>query len=327
METNPLISVIVPVYNVEKLLPKCVDSILAQTHDNLEIILVDDGTPDRGGMICDEYAARDPRVRVIHKENGGLSSARNAGLDIARGEYIGFVDSDDWIEPEMYGTMLSLAKKHDVKLVCAGRYDVSERTGEKKKGLCPDREEVVSGEELAGRIFLWQGLDSAAWDKLYHRSLWQSRRYPHGRINEDIPVTYRIALEAGRVALCPEPFYNYFHRAGSITTTRKVTDKSFHYPEHAAQVYDHICREHPSLKPQAAYLRVRSLAYTLLMLDQADGQTRAKYAATAKNARKELRTFTGFILSCPYLGRKEAVTDLLLMLDLYRILRPVFHRR
>lgn len=327
MEANTLISVIVPVYNVEKLLPKCLDSILAQTHENLEIILVDDGTKDRGGILCDEYAAKDSRIRVIHKENGGLSSARNAGLDVARGEYIGFVDSDDWIEPEMYETMLALAKKHDVKMVCAGRYDVSERTGEKRKGLCPEREEVVSGEELAGRIFLWQGLDSAAWDKLYHRSLWQTRRYPLGRVNEDIPVTYRVALEAGQVALCPHSFYNYFHRAGSITTAKTVSDKTFHFPEHAAQVYDHICREYPALKPQAAYLRVRSLAHILLVLDLADAETRKKYADRAKQARKELKAFTGFILKCKRFGKKEAVTDILLMLNLYRAVRPVFHRR
>lgn len=326
MDANTLISVIVPVYNVEKLLPKCLDSILAQTHENLEIILVDDGTKDRGGLICDEYAARDSRIKVIHKENGGLSSARNAGLDIARGEYIGFVDSDDWIEPQMYETMLALAEKHGVKLVCAGRWDVSERTGEKTKGLCPEKEEVVSGEELAGRIFLWQNLDSAAWDKLYHRSLWQTQRYPLGRINEDIPVTYRVALEAGKAAMCPHPFYNYFHRAGSITTAKAVTDKSFHFPQNAAQVYDHICREYPSLKPQAAYLRVRSLAHILLMLDQGAPESREKYAREVSEARKELRKFAGFVLKSRRFGKKEAVTDILLMLNLYRALRPIFHR-
>ena len=326
MEANTLISVIVPVYNVEKLLPKCLDSILAQTHKNLEIILVDDGTKDRGGIICDEYAARDARIIVIHKENGGLSSARNAGLDIARGEYIGFVDSDDWIEPEMYETMLALAQKHDVKLVCAGRYDVSERTGEKIRGLCPEKEETVSGEELAGRIFLWQGLDSAAWDKLYHRSLWQVQRYPVGRINEDIPVTYRVALEAGKAVMCPHPFYNYFHRAGSITTAKAVTDKTFHFSQNAAQVYDHICREHPALQPQAAYLRVRSLMHLLLTLDQGTAESREKYARQVREARRELGKFTGFLLRCSRFGKQEKVTGILLTLNLYRVLRPIFHR-
>ena len=121
MSTNPLISVIVPVYNVEKYLGKCVDSILAQTYENLEIILVEDGTKDNSGAICDAYAAKDSRIRVIHKENGGLSSARNAGMDIARGEYFGFVDSDDWIEPKMYETLLNLAEKYHADLVCGSR--------------------------------------------------------------------------------------------------------------------------------------------------------------------------------------------------------------
>ena len=105
MEQKPLISVIVPVYNVAAWLPRCVDSILAQTYENLEILLVDDGSTDGSGNICEEYAKKDTRIRVLHKENGGLSSARNAGLDAAAGAYIGFVDSDDWIAPEMYAEL------------------------------------------------------------------------------------------------------------------------------------------------------------------------------------------------------------------------------
>lgn len=326
MDRNPLISVIVPVYNVEKLLPRCLDSIQAQTYENLEIILVDDGTKDRGGIICDEYAAKDPRIKVIHKENGGLSSARNAGLDIAQGEYIAFVDSDDWIEPEMYRHMLHLAEKYDAKLVCAGRYDVSEKTGVKKVGLCPKKEECIPAEELVGRIFLWDGLDSAAWDKLYHRSLLEDIRYPVGRVNEDLPVTYRIVLKAEKAVLCDRPFYNYFHRAGSITTEKKITEKTFHFSQHAAQVYDHIRREYPALEPQAAYLRVRSLAHILMLLDQAKPETRKKFVGECRQARRDLQRFTGFLLTSRSLGMKERITDLLLMLDLYRALRPIFHR-
>ena len=114
MEKNPLISVIVPIYDVESYLPKCVESVLRQTYTNLEIILVDDGSPDNSGKICDDFAARDPRVRVIHKENGGLSSARNAGLDAAHGEYITFLDSDDWIAEDAYEHLLSVLRKYDV---------------------------------------------------------------------------------------------------------------------------------------------------------------------------------------------------------------------
>ena len=132
MDRKPLISVIVPVYKVEDYLGRCVDSLLNQTYENLEIILVDDGSPDGSGKICDAYAERDGRVRVIHKENGGLSSARNAGLDIAGGEYVGFVDSDDWMDEHTYEWFMDMMLQEDLKLVCAGRYDYSSWTGEKK---------------------------------------------------------------------------------------------------------------------------------------------------------------------------------------------------
>lgn len=326
MDGKTLISIIVPVYNVERFLPRCLESLMAQTYETLEIILVDDGATDSSGVICDEYAARDPRIIVIHKKNGGLSSARNAGLEIARGEYIGFVDSDDWVEPEMYGHMLSLMKKYDAMLVCAGRYDVEEATGKKTVGLCPKKEEVVTGEELVGRIFTWDGLDSAAWDKLYHRSILQNFRYPLGKICEDVPVTYRIVLEAGKAVLCDRPFYNYLHRAGSITKTKVISEKNFHLSEHTGAIYPWIRENHPAIEPQAAYLRVSSLVHLLLLLDQAKPEVRNQFMDQYRNARKELGKFTGFILHAPYFGTKERIRDLLLILGLYRLARPVFHR-
>lgn len=326
MDGKTLISIIVPVYNVERFLPRCLESLMAQTYETLEIILVDDGATDSSGAICDEYAAKDSRITVIHKKNGGLSSARNAGLEIARGAYIGFVDSDDWVEPEMYGHMLSLAKKYDAKLVCAGRYDVEESTGEKTVGLCPEKEEVVTGQELVGRIFTWDGLDSAAWDKLYHRSILQNFRYPLGKICEDVPVTYRIVLEAGKAVLCDRPFYNYFHRAGSITKTKTISEKNFHLSEHTAVIYPWIRENQPALEPQAAYLRVSSLVHILLLLDQAKPEVRVQFSPKYREARRELGKFAGFILRSPYFGTKERIRDLLLILNLYRLLRPVFHR-
>ena len=220
MEQNVLISIIVPVYNVENYLPRCVDSILAQTYRNLEIILVDDGTRDASDKICDAYAARDSRIRVIHKENGGLSSARNAGIEIARGEYLGFVDSDDWIEPEMYELLLEKALQYDVKLVVGGRYDFSSRRNEKTVGLCPEKEEVVTGMELLGRVFTWQGCDSAAWDKLYHRSLFREIRYPVGKLHEDEAVIHEILGLTQKVAWVDEAHYLYRESSNSITTAK-----------------------------------------------------------------------------------------------------------
>ena len=177
---KPQISVIVPVYKVERYLRRCVQSILNQTHSNLEVILVDDGSPDGSGALCDEFAKQDSRVQVIHKDNGGLSDARNAGLSIARGDYVTFVDSDDWIEPDAYEAMLALAEESGAQLVCAGRYDEDETTGQITVGLCPEKRELISDKEALRRILRWDNMDSSACDKLYARALFRDIRYPVG---------------------------------------------------------------------------------------------------------------------------------------------------
>lgn len=325
MEQDVLISVIVPVYNVEQYLPKCVDSILNQTYRNLEVILVDDGTKDASDAICDEYAAKDPRVKVIHKENGGLSSARNAGIDIARGDYLGFVDSDDWIEPETYESLLSLARKYDVKLVCGGRYDVDAATGNRTIGLCPEREEVITGEEMCGRIFLWDNVDSAAGDKLYHRSLFHEIRYPFGKVCEDVPTTYRIVLRAGTVALYPKPFYNYYHRENSITTSN-ISEKTFHFAEHTKGIYEEISCHHPAIRNQARFLRVRSLTHSVERIEQAGQEDRLRFDTKCREERRELRKHIGFLLMSPYFTPKEKVRTTFLAWGMYRAVRNMCRR-
>ena len=328
MSRKMLLSVIIPVYKVEAYLARCVDSILGQTHEDLEVILVDDGSRDASGSICDAYAQQDPRVRVIHKENGGLSSARNAGLETATGEYITFVDSDDWIEADAYAHLLSLIEKYQVQLVCGGNYDVNGETGVKTLGLCPEKEEVLTAEEFLRRMFMWQGFDSSACDKIYHRSLLETFRYPEGKVCEDVAVTYKIVLEARRAALSDRPFYNYYHRAGSITisTAEEITDKTFHFSRHTEEIYSYVCAHCPAVEPQARYLRVRSLSHILLLLEQAEGEVRKQFAEEYRHARAELKKHTGFIVKSPYFGKKEKITNILLNLGLYRHLRPIFHR-
>ena len=230
-----LISVIVPVYKVEKYLRKCVDSILCQTYPQFELILVDDGSPDGCGTICDEYAAQDSRVRVIPQPNGGLSSARNVGIDAAKGDYLYFVDSDDWLEPEALMVLIEAVHKYDVPISCIGNYDVNIETGEKTLGICPKKEEVISGEEMVGRIFTWDGCDSAVCDKLFRRELFRERRFPVGKICEDIPVTYRILLEAGRIAMVDKPLYNYLRRPGSLSNG-ELSETSFHFSAHTQEI-------------------------------------------------------------------------------------------
>ena len=326
MRQDILVSVVVPIYNVEDYLGRCVDSILDQTYGNLEVILVDDGARDSSGRICDDYAAKDPRIRVIHKENGGLSSARNAGIDIARGEWLEFVDSDDWIEPDAVESMLSLALEENAELVIGGRWDVKAKTGEKRPGLCPKKREVVPAEEVVSRIFRWDNCDSSACDKLFARRLFREMRFPLGVVSEDVPIMYKIVLDAGRVALLDKPIYNYFHRTGSITYTT-VSEKNFHLSRHTAQILPYIQKNYPGLEREARYLRVRSLVYAVQSVDIASREDQKKFADLCCAERKALRGHTGFILNCGLFGIREKMTYLLLAYNFYRPLRRFFTRQ
>lgn len=318
------ISVIVPVYKVEDYLPKCLDSILGQTYENLEIILVDDGSPDNCGAICDGYAAKDSRIRVIHQENGGLSAARNVGIEAATGGYLAFVDSDDYLEPFAYERMLAAAQKFDVPVVVAGRWDVSGKTGEKKKGLCPRAEEKISAEALVGRIFLWDGCDSSACDKLFASWLFKEIRFPLGMVSEDLAVMYQILLQADFSAMCPVCVYNYCHRSGSISGKAPVSDKTFHFSRHTGEIYPYIRDRYPAIEPQAHYLRLRSLVTTLLILEKQEGAE--NYRSEYVDARRELRKNTWFLLTSPYFGKQERATALLLALGLYGPMERVYHK-
>lgn len=295
MEQTPLISVIVPIYKVEQYLTKCVESILNQTYRQLEIILVDDGSPDGSGAICDQFAKKDSRIRVIHKKNGGLSDARNAGIEIAEGTYLAFVDGDDWIEPDTYEAMLSLMKKYGTRIVCAGRYDENDDTGEISLGLCPQKEEVLPGTEVVRRIFRWDGMDSSACDKLFHRELFQNIRFPVGRVVEDVPTIYRVVLLAGETAMLPKPVYHYVHREKSITTA-SFSEKTLHLSENAAMVYEDIRKNHPELEPDARHLLTNAqelVAQTLALEDRA---TREKFAGEYKELLRALRRQICFAL-------------------------------
>lgn len=308
-----MISLIIPVYNVAPFLKRCLDSVLPQAAVS-QILLIDDGSTDESGALCDAFAAGDSRIQVLHKENGGLSSARNAGLDLAAGEYIAFLDSDDFVEPRAYEKMLVCAKRNEADLVCAGRFDLDGGTGEKAKGLCPEREEILTGPQFIKRMFTWAGVDSAAWDKLYRRTLFDGLRYPQGKICEDVPVTYQAALKAGTVALLPECLYNYYHRPGSITTA-PVSEKSFHFSRHMDGVVQDIARRAPEALPEARFLRVWSLAHPMILCQQQGKVSEFKEDYT--RCKQELIREIPFVLSCPLFPKKQKLHDVLLSLGLF----------
>ena len=206
---KPRLSVIVPVYKVENYLRDCIDSILNQTFTDFELILVDDGSPDQCGKICDEYAALDKRVRVIHKSNGGLSDARNKGIDASKGDIIGFVDSDDKISDDMYQKMIQYMDDHQLDIVCADTYVV--KNG--KETFRPRfREDKLFSRMEALREILTDSLDNAAWNKIYKRKVIGDIRFPMGRIYEDVATVYRFIGNSEKVGYICKPFYYYFKR-------------------------------------------------------------------------------------------------------------------
>lgn len=212
---NPLISVIVPIYNVEKYLDKCVQSILAQTYTNLEIFLVDDGSPDRCAEMCDEYARQDSRIKVIHKPNGGLSDARNVAIDVAAGEWITFVDSDDYISDDYIEVLYDLAVGNGalcsvVQPSMFSEGDVPKRNNE-NGFVVMDKLDAISA------MFYQTRLDTSAWGKLYHRSLFSTGiRYPKGYLFEDNPTTFRLLYHSDKVAVSEKQLYYYLLRENSI---------------------------------------------------------------------------------------------------------------
>lgn len=211
------LSIIVPVYKVEKYLPKCIDSILAQTFRDFELILIDDGSPDNCGAICDEYAARDSRIKVIHQENAGVSAARNAGLDIATGTYLGFVDSDDWIESEMYETMIATAKEKQVDVVvCGFRIFKDDGSYIGRSNAC---EGIFTSEQLHASIYTVPNpLDGVCWNKLFLRERIENICFPVDIPRyEDTIYLFNCFLSCRHGYKIKTHLYNVVERVGSAT--------------------------------------------------------------------------------------------------------------
>ena len=254
----PKISIIVPVYNVEKYLRKCIDSILNQTFKDFELILIDDGSTDESGKICDEYNLKDNRIKVIHKENGGLSSARNAGLDIAQGEYIGFVDSDDWIELDMYEELYKICKENDTDVGIVGiNYGGA---SEKKKSK---KIEIYSNKLILDDLVYNKGKEITwpAWNKLWLKKVIGESRFKEGRIYEDGLFLYSLSSKIKKVAKIDYEAYNYRMDNESITRS-KISKKQVDFLYNTLDIYKFL----PSPYKEEMFIRdlIRYTEYILL---------------------------------------------------------------
>lgn len=256
IEDGPLISVILPVYNVQLYICKCLDSVINQTYKFLEIILVDDGSTDSSGEICDAYGKRDCRIKVFHKQNGGLSDARNYGISKAKGEFFTFVDSDDYIDEDYVEYLYNLIKDTDYKMSICSLHVCYTNSG-KIRDMGNGKQGVLTGKKCIEMMCYHKDVDTAAYAKLCHKSLFREVRFPKGKLFEDIGTLYLLFDRCDYVAYGFEPKYYYMIRNNSIVTSAFCRQK-LDLIEMTDAMGDYIDSKYPDLKP--ATLRRRAYA-------------------------------------------------------------------
>lgn len=263
-----LISVIVPVYNTKDYLGRCIESIVNQTYTNLEILLIDDGSTDGSGQICDSYQTMDSRIRVFHQKNRGAAAARNSGLEKARGEFIGFVDSDDYIEEDMY-TSLHAAMKEDVDMVCCGTVLLFPSKMRKKSEVYgrSSKTMVYSKREALKELLLVRNLDFSPCNKLYRRALLQSVRFPDGRTCEDYPVIYEIVKKSHKIVSTGEVKYCYCYREDSISK-QQFKMRRMSYVLFARDIFKDVNIYYPDMRKCAEAFYIRSVVDTIRAIEK-----------------------------------------------------------
>ncbi len=302
---NERISIIVPVFNVEKYIERCVKSIENQSYRNLEIILVDDESPDRCPQICDEYAKRDERIKVLHKKNGGLSDARNAGLDVATGEYIAFVDSDDWVEPDFIEQLYVNAKKEDADISIIGCTlvwdDGRKKTVSKDKGYYVfDREKAIR-EMLAQRKF-----GCMVCQKMYRKQIFDTVRFPVGKLYEDVAVSMPTFLKAKKVVVSGNHGYNYYQRNDSIVNS-KFDERKLYFLECCQNIIKYSDKHEKMYDTEAHIFYLRALMMFALTLYQ-----NSKNEKNTEYIEQEIKKNKKYIWNNMYLElRKKVVLSLI----------------
>ncbi len=269
MSENKLVSVIVPVYNVEKYLKRCVNSILNQTYRTLEIILVDDGSTDQSGKICDEYDKENISVKVVHKSNGGLSDARNFGLDIAKGKYVTFIDSDDWIREDYIEVLVKTLEYGNTKISACSYQKVNEMGMARE---CVKNSDYLSNIEVwhtleaYQHLFLNKQIDCSACAKLYERALFYDIRFPVGKLYEDQFTTYKVFHHAQGVTYVNEDMYYYFNRPESIQNEQFSINKMDEL-EANLECVQFVEEKYPQLREEVSCKLVSSCFHMLFAIE------------------------------------------------------------
>ncbi len=317
-----LISVIVPVYNVESYLEKCVDSIRNQTYKNLEIILVDDGATDNSGVLCDKIAKKDDRIKVYHKENGGLSDARNYGVKKATGEFIGFVDSDDYIDREMYEKLFEAISRENADVAeCNFKFiypNKVTRYVNEQYYMVLDRDGYVSEYINMDKIF------GSAWTKLIKKDLAKNIDFPKGKLYEDGFYSLDLMRMAKKFVIFDTPCYNYVMRKNSITNS-KFNEKNLDLLEIADEIYDYVIANYPALKKEADRRKMYSYFNTLDAIILSEDYKNKDYFSRIKRYFNK-NAYKLIINNTISLSRKIRLLIMLLNITIYKVILRKHHK-
>lgn len=281
------LSIIVPVYNVEKYINQCIDSILNQTLNDFELILINDGSTDKSGIICDEYCKIDSRIKVIHKENGGLSSARNAGIDASRGRYIGFVDSDDWIEKDMYEVLYKNIEEYQSDISICGMNRVT--NNQYIKQYDTGKLEVLNKVEAMEKLLQGREIRDYFCDKLYRRELFDNFRFPNGKIFEDASCQYKMFNMSDRIVYNDLAKYNYRMTQNSIVRAA-FTPAKLDWVEATEELLKFTERNYPKLYEFALQKYVNSNFSLMMQIINGDyKQYKKEYYLLLKNLKNKYK--------------------------------------
>lgn len=285
----PEISVIVPVYKAEQYLERCVKSILEQTYQNFELILVDDGSPDGSPILCDKWAEKDSRVHVIHKKNGGASSARNAGLKIAKGNWIAFADSDDWLNETALKTLYDLAKKYNVPMAIGGMRVAQKYTD--TQAIAKQDAVVLSRTDLMSRFFRLNGEPDThrVWGIIVQRNILDGYTFIEGKMNEDVEICYYLARKCETAVYTDAPLYNYFKNIEGVTNSRFNKKKL-----DLLDIWDIVQKQVEQYTPEYLYaceINCKRARFTLLTQMNINGYDKNDcfMVKTKKKLKKEVR--------------------------------------
>ena len=304
----PLISVIIPVYNVRDYLERCLRSVAAQDYPNFEVLLVDDGSTDGSGEICEQWSGKDFRFRTFHKENGGLSDARNYGLDRCEGEYISFVDSDDFIERTYLSYLYGLIHRAEGCRVSQANFRIL-RGNRPENNSAGDEDLILSGHDAAEAVLYHDCVDVAAWCKLYERSVFDSLRFPAGRIYEDTYIFADVLERTETYVYGHLPQYSYVKNPSSITT-QAFREKNLEYIAAVKRMTDRIRARYPDLEAGC----VRRMNHARLSVLKYMKDCESKYMPIRDRLRQEVLAEAGQFVLQPRTPRRDKLAVMLLRL-------------